>query len=101
MKSKIIDTNQAEWSENEDGSHYINLWSEEKESFVLIKIPPECPPFKHKHLGDELVYILSGELIVNDTSHTQGIFLFNEKDSVHTTKAGSKGCTLLVYSGTI
>lgn len=62
----------------------------------LIRLAPDTAFPKHKHLGREVNYVISGALIDEDGAvYGPGTYLERAKDDTHTIRASSDGLTMI------
>lgn len=62
---------------------------------VLIAMDPHCAYPRHRHLGDEEVFVLAGSYRDAAGEYRAGEFLLNPAGSIHAAVAGPDGALLL------
>lgn len=62
----------------------------------FFRLVPGVQSPHHKHLGDEWVYVLKGNMRDSEGEYSQGDFVLIEKDSEHVITAGKEGCEIIV-----
>ena len=62
---------------------------------ALVRYLPGASAQTHRHLGNELIYVISGELETEAGVHPPGSLLSMDPNSVHTPRS-PKGCLALV-----
>ena len=69
-------------------------------TFVLVRLAPgtEYPP--HRHAGIEELYLLRGELMIDDKKVCPGDYIRAEADSVDHRVWSETGCTCVLLTST-
>lgn len=103
INSYIIRNSQKEWQPLiEKGIHYqgisiISLRFDEakqRSTTIMLKFEPDASYPCHNHPGGEEIYMLSGEAIIENTTLSQGDYLYTPANFKHSVKTKT-GCTML------
>lgn len=101
IRSQIISVGDAAWQEMQPGMRMKNLWTHEetKRRAILARIDPSAQLPQHRHVGDEFVFVIEGEISDEFGTITAGSMGYRPNGCVHTVSC-PKGVTLLaVISG--
>src|SRR5438552_18611234 len=62
--SEIISISDLPWQERQPGIRMKSLWEDAatKRRAVLSRIEPDATPPLHRHVGDELIFVIEGAL---------------------------------------
>jgi anti-sigma factor ChrR (cupin superfamily) len=103
-QSRIIAVNDIAWQETQPGVRMKQLWTDEKTNrrAVLARIEPSAqPPMLHKHVGDELVFVLEGVLSDEFGMVTPGNMGYRPNGCVHAVSSAQGATVLAVITGGI
>ena len=78
-----IDTGNFEWLEGEGKCQIMPLHDFENENVALVKCPENTKILPHQHFGGEEVYVLSGTLMDEYGSYTEGTWIRSPHNSEH------------------
>ena len=94
--SKIISVSDIEWQERQPGVRAKSLWAEAetKRRAVMTRIEPGAQLQRHRHVGDELVFVIEGAIGDEFGTVTAGNVGYRPNGCVHTVSS-TNGATLL------
>jgi anti-sigma factor ChrR (cupin superfamily) len=101
--SRIISVSDMAWQEMQPGIRMKPLWTDEqtKRRAVLSRIDPGAQLPRHKHVGDELVFVLEGALSDEFGTVTAGNMGYRPDGCVHTVASKNGATVLAVITGGI
>lgn len=101
--SQIISVNDLAWQEMQTGVRMKQLWTDEKTNrrAVLGRIEPGMQPTLHRHIGDELVFVLEGTLVDEFGTVTAGNVGYRPNGCVHTVSSPQGATVLAIITGRI
>jgi anti-sigma factor ChrR (cupin superfamily) len=101
--SQIISVNDLAWQEMQPGARMKHLWTDEKTNrrAVLGRIEPGVPPSLHRHVGDELVFVLEGTLADEFGTVTAGNVGYRPNGCVHGVSSPQGATVLAIITGGI
>ncbi|MBE6831814.1 cupin domain-containing protein [Caproiciproducens sp. R1] len=99
MAGKFADRSKVQWTQIKPGGDRITVHGE-KCSAVLNRIVFGFPDYYHKHMNEQISYIVSGSCdftVGEETFHThQGDLVVIPSDTIHNaTVTDPEGCTML------
>ena len=93
--SEIISISDLPWQERQPGIRMKSLWEDaaKKRRAVLSRIEPDATAPLHRHVGDELIFVIEGALSDEFGTVTAGSMGYRPNGCVHTisTKQGATG----------
>lgn len=103
-RSRIIEVNSIPWQELQPGIRMRQLWVDEatKRRAVMARIEPgaQTPP-RHKHIGDELIFVIEGAISDEFGTVTAGNMGYRPDGCVHTVASQHGATVLAVITGEI
>jgi anti-sigma factor ChrR (cupin superfamily) len=91
--SRIINVNEMKWSEPSGGIRHKPIWEDEmgERRFVLAQLEAGASLPRHRHIGDELVFVLEGSIADESGEVASGNMSYRPNGCVHavTTKNGA------------
>ena len=102
-QSRLISVNEFEWQELMPGVQARNLWVDEETNrrVLMTRITPGAQMPTHKHVGDELVYIIEGSLSDEFGTITAGNVGYRPDGCVHTVSSKTGATGIAVITGGI
>jgi anti-sigma factor ChrR (cupin superfamily) len=104
INNYIVRNSQKEWQpliEKEihyEGISVISLRFDEtkqRSTTILLKFDPGASYPYHNHPGGEQIFVLTGEVIIENTTLAQGDYLYTPENFKHSVTTRT-GCTLLL-----
>ncbi len=94
--SQIISISDLEWQEVQPGIRMKSLWLDEetKRRAVMSRIEPGAQLPMHRHVGDELLFVIEGAISDESGTVTPGNMGYRPNGCVHTVSS-KKGATVL------
>lgn len=103
-RSRIIEVSSVPWQEIQPGIRMKQLWMDEttKRRAVMARIEPGGQaPLRHRHIGDELVFVIEGALTDEFGTVTAGNMGYRPDGCVHTVSSTHGATVLAVITGEI
>jgi len=99
--SQLITVYDREWQEAQPGVRMKHLWADEatKRRVLISKIEPGAQLPLHRHVGDELVYVLEGSLSDESGTVTAGNMGYRPDGCAHTVSTRTGATVLAVITG--
>lgn len=96
--SQIIEVNKRGWEPLRPNTRVKHLWSDPatKRRLMMVRMEPGAKSDTHRHLGDELIYVLEGALTDEAGTITAGNMSYRPKGCVHTNTC-EYGATILAF----
>ena len=103
IRSRIIEVSTASWQELQPGIRVKQLWLDEatKRRALLSRIEPGAQLPRHKHVGDELVFVVEGAIADEFGTVTAGNIGYRPNGCVHTVASTHGATVLAVITGGI
>lgn len=97
--SEYLDVAAQAWVERRPGVHWKVLCQEGDRQTVLVRYDPGAVIPRHRHLGDEQIFVIEGE-VEDDTGVCRaGQFARRPPGCVHTVRSPRGALVLAVMSG--
>lgn len=99
--SKIISVSDLEWEERRPGIRAKSLWAdaETKRRAAMTRIEPGAQLPRHRHVGDELVFVIEGAISDEFGTVTAGNMGYRPNGCVHTVSSKNGATVLAVITG--
>ena len=100
-RSQLIAVNDFAWQELMPGVQARNLWVDEKTNrrALMTRITPGLHMPTHKHVGDELVYIIEGTLSDEFGTITAGNMGYRPDGCVHSVSSSTGATAIAILTG--
>jgi anti-sigma factor ChrR (cupin superfamily) len=98
--SLYIDVAGRPWQERRPGVHWKVLWEEGDRKAVLMRYDPGAVIPRHRHLGDEQIWVIEGSVSDDTGTCTAGNYARRPPGCVHTVSSPGGALVLAVMSGT-
>jgi anti-sigma factor ChrR (cupin superfamily) len=97
--SLFVDVAGQPWRERRPGVHWKVLWEEGDRRAVLIRYDPGAVIPRHRHLGDEQIFVLEGEVADDTGVCTRGNYARRPPGCVHTVRSPGGALVLAIMAG--
>src|SRR5205814_45975 len=99
--SRIIHVSEVAWEERQPGVRTKSLWAdaETNRRAVLTRIEPGAQPPRHRHAGDELVFVIEGAVADEFGTVTAGNVGYRPNGCVHTVSSKNGATVLAIITG--
>jgi anti-sigma factor ChrR (cupin superfamily) len=87
------------WVERRPGVHWKVLWEEGDRRAVLMRYAPGATIPRHRHLGEEQIFVLDGSVTDDTGTCTSGNYARRPPGCVHTVTSGHGALVLAIMSG--
>jgi anti-sigma factor ChrR (cupin superfamily) len=102
-RSEIISVSDIEWHERQPGLRIRTLWEdpETKRRAVMARIESSAQLRPHRHVGDELVFVIEGALSDEFGTVTAGNVGYRPNGCVHTVSSKNGVTLLAIFTGDV
>ena len=99
--SEIITVSDLPWQERQPGVRMKTIWehADSKRRAVLTRIEPDAKLPVHRHVGDELVFVIEGALSDEFGTVTAGNLGYRPHGCVHTISTRNGATVLAILTG--
>ena len=99
--SQLIMVHEREWQEMQPGVRMKHLWADEatKRRALISKIEPGAQLPLHRHVGDELLFVVEGALSDDFGTVTAGNMGYRPNGCVHTISTANGATVLAIITG--
>src|SRR4029453_16886633 len=99
--SQIIALSDLPWQERQPGVRGKSIWehAESKRRAAMTRIAPGAPLPLHRHVGDELVFVIEGAISDEFSTITAGNMGYRPNGCVHTVSAPNGATVLAIITG--
>jgi anti-sigma factor ChrR (cupin superfamily) len=87
------------WVERRPGVSWKVLWEEGDRRAVLMRYEPGAAIPRHRHLGDEQIYVLEGSVSDDTGTCTQGNYARRPPGCIHSVTSREGALVLALMSG--
>lgn len=87
------------WTERRPGVFWKVLWQEGDHQALLVRYAPGATIPRHRHLGDEQVFVLEGSLSDDTGTCTAGNYVRRPPGCVHSVRSDGGALVLAILSG--
>lgn len=94
-----VDAADRQWTEPRPGVHWKILWEEGDRRTVLVRYEPGAVIPRHRHLGDEQIFVLEGSVSDDTGTCTAGNYARRPPGCVHTVSSRDGALVLAVIAG--
>jgi len=101
--SEIISVSDLAWQERQPGVRMKSIWEhpETRRRAVMTRIEPDAKLPLHRHVGDELVFVIEGALSDDFGTVTAGNMGYRPNGCVHTVSTKNGATLLAILTGGI
>lgn len=100
-RSERFAPHDMDWKEDQPGTFYKKMWSDPDPSVnrrvALMRFEPGAAMARHRHLGNELIFVIEGSLTDEAGDVTAGNIAYRPSGCVHTVGARN-GATFLAFA---
>ena len=97
--SLYVRTAEAAWGERRPGVHWKVLWEEGDRKAVLMRYDPGATIPRHRHLGDEQIFVLEGSVSDDTGTCRKGDYARRPPGCVHSVSSREGALVLAVMTG--
>jgi anti-sigma factor ChrR (cupin superfamily) len=97
--SAYVDVAGRPWQERRPGVFWKVLWEEGDRKAVLVRYSAGATIPRHRHVGDEQIYVLEGSVSDDTGTCTAGNYARRPPGCVHTVRSEQGALVLAVMSG--
>jgi len=99
--SQFVEAAAVEWVERRPGVFWRTLWesADGREKAALVRYAPGATIPRHRHLGDEQIYVLEGSVRDDAGTCTAGNYARRPPGCVHTVVSDTGALVFAVISG--
>ncbi|HEV8643770.1 MAG TPA: cupin domain-containing protein [Methylomirabilota bacterium] len=87
------------WQERRSGVHWRVLWEEGDRKAVLMRYAPGATIPRHRHLGDEQIFVLEGSVTDDTGTCTSGNYARRPPGCIHSVSSRDGALVLAIMSG--
>ena len=98
-RSLYVQPGERAWHERRPGVHWKVLWEEGDRKAVLMRYDPGATIPRHRHLGDEQIFVLEGSVSDDTGTCAQGGYARRPPGCVHSVSSGEGALVLAIISG--
>src|SRR6266545_7564365 len=101
MRSQIISVSDLPWQERQPGMRQKSLWADPATNrrAVISRIEPTAQLPRHRHAGDELLFVIEGSLSDDFGTVTAGNMGYRPNGCVHTVSTANGATVLAIITG--
>jgi len=97
--SLYVDVAAGAWEERRPGVFWKILWEEGDRKAVLMRYTPGAVIARHRHLGDEQIYVLEGSVTDDTGTCTAGNYARRPPGCEHSVRSEHGALVLAIMSG--
>lgn len=97
--SQYVDVSTVPWQERYSGVHWKVLWEGEQMRAILMRYEAGATIPRHRHLGDEQIFVLEGSVSDDTGTCTAGNYARRPSGCVHTVVSKTGALVLAITSG--
>jgi anti-sigma factor ChrR (cupin superfamily) len=98
-RSVYVNPGERAWQERRPGVHWKILWEEGDRKAVLIRYDPGATIPRHRHLGDEQIFVLEGSVSDDTGTCPTGGYARRPPGCVHAVESPDGALVLAVMTG--
>ena len=100
-RSRIITISDVAWEDRQPGVKGKSLWADEatRRQAVLTRLEPGAQLPRHRHVGDELVFVVEGAIADDFGAITSGNMGYRPNGCVHTVTSANGATVLAILTG--
>ena len=87
------------WQERRPGVHWKILWEEGERKAIMMRYDPGATIPRHRHLGDEQIFVLQGAVSDDVGTCTAGNYARRPPGCVHTVTSREGALVLAITTG--
>jgi anti-sigma factor ChrR (cupin superfamily) len=97
--SLYVDPAGVDWQTRRPGVHWKILWEDGDRRAVLVRYDPGALVPRHRHLGDEQIFVLEGSVTDDTGTCSAGNYARRPPGCVHTVTTPQGALVLALMSG--
>jgi anti-sigma factor ChrR (cupin superfamily) len=97
--SLFVNTSAVPWVERRPGVFWKTLWEDGPHKAILMRYEPGATIPRHRHLGDEQIYVLEGSVADDTGTCTAGNYARRPPGCVHTVSSATGALVIAMTSG--
>ena len=97
--SLYVDIAGVGWQTRRPGVHWKILWEDGNHRAVLVRYDPGATVPRHRHLGDEQIFVLEGSVTDDTGTCSAGNYARRPPGCVHTVTTPQGALVLAIMSG--
>ena len=97
--SLYVDVADRPWVERRPGVHWKTLWEDGDRRAVIIRYDAGAVVPRHRHLGDEQIYVLEGTVSDDTGTVTAGNYARRPPGCIHTVTSAAGALVIAVMTG--
>lgn len=98
-RSIYVDPAGRAWQERRPGVHWKILWEDGDRKAVLMRYAPGATISRHRHLGDEQIFVLEGSVTDDSGTCVKGAYARRPPGCVHSVSSPEGALVLAIMSG--
>ena len=98
-RSLYVNVAERSWQQRRPGVHWKVLWEEGDRRAVLMRYDPGATIPRHRHLGDEQIFVLEGSLSNDFGTCAEGNYARRPPGCVHTVTCRAGALVLAIMTG--
>jgi anti-sigma factor ChrR (cupin superfamily) len=99
VTSHYVDVTDRPWTERRPGVFWKVLWEDGDRKALLVRYAAGATIPRHRHLGDEQVFVLEGSVSDDTGTCTAGNYVRRPPGCVHAVRSDSGAIVLAILSG--
>jgi len=99
VTSQYVEATDRPWTERRPGVFWKVLWEEGDRKALLVRYAPGATIPRHRHLGDEQVFVLEGSVSDDTGTCTAGNYVRRPPGCVHAVHSDGGALVLAILSG--
>jgi anti-sigma factor ChrR (cupin superfamily) len=99
VSSLYVDAGTRPWEERRPGVLWKVLWEDGDRKALLVRYAPGAAIPRHRHLGDEQVFVLEGSVSDDTGTCTAGNYVRRPPGCVHAVHSPGGALVLAILSG--
>ena len=96
--SHYVNVAERPWEQRRPGVHWKLLWADEERRALLVRYAPGATIPRHRHLGDEQIFVLEGSVSDDTGTCTTGNCARRPPGCIHTVTSRDGALVLAVMS---
>jgi len=97
--SLFVNTDTVPWIERRPGVFWKTLWEDGPHKAILMRYEPGATIPRHRHIGDEQIYVLDGSVADDTGVCTAGNYARRPPGCVHTVTSSTGALVIAITSG--
>jgi anti-sigma factor ChrR (cupin superfamily) len=99
LPSLYVTAADRDWQERRPGVHWKVLWEEGDRRAVLVRYAPGATIPRHRHVGDEQIFVLEGSVSDDTGTCTAGNYARRPPGCVHAVASADGALVLAIMGG--